>query len=375
MSNSFGNLFKITTFGESHGPMIGAIVDGCPAGVPVEISDIQQMLDRRRPGQSRLSSQRKESDTVQIVSGLLDGITTGQPICLLIPNEDARPQDYIYLERAYRPSHADLTYEQRWGIHDIRGGGRSSARETASRVAGGAIANCFIRMLGIHVQAWASSIGNKSETVVPHCFRYDDDCCRLVQHPDVSVANSFAEEIERVRKVGDSIGGIVSCLISGLMPGLGAPLFDKLHARLAYAMMGIPATRGFEIGEGFAAAGMTGSEHNDPYQNTPDGIFPKTNHAGGVLGGISTGAPIYFKIAFKPVATIAREQETVNQQGQTISLTGRGRHDPCVVPRAVPVVEAMAALVIADAILSFRTVRAQDIITPGSLPKGKDHME
>ena len=360
MSNTFGHLFRVTTFGESHGTAIGCIVDGCPAGLDFDLEFIQQELDRRRPGQSNIVTQRKESDTVQVLSGVFEGRTTGTPIAFLIPNEDQRSRDYDHLATAFRPSHADFTFQAKFGHRDYRGGGRSSARETAARVAAGALAKLFLRKQGIEIQAFVSQVGHlalqKDYTELDLSLTETND----VRCPDPALAADMIELIKAIRKEGDTIGGIVSAVVRGCPPGLGEPVFDKLHADLGKAMLSINAAKGFEYGSGFAGVHMKGSEHNDQFDlSEPAGQTPTTlsNHSGGVQGGISNGMDIYFRVAFKPVATIMQEQETWNAEGEAVTIKGKGRHDPCVVPRAVPIVEAMAALVLADHFLRMQTDR------------------
>ena len=346
--NNFGAIFRISTFGESHGKAVGVVVDGCPAGLTIDENFIQLELDRRRPGQSSIVTQRKESDTVQVLSGVFEGKSTGAPIAMVIFNGDARSQDYGHIADKYRPSHADYTYQVKYGIRDYRGGGRSSARETAARVAAGAIAKMLLAEAGIVIQAYVSQVGslalNKSYQELDLTVTETND----VRCPDSAIAEQMIELIKSVRKDGDTIGGIVDCVIQGCPPGLGEPAFDKLHADLGKAMLSINAAKGFEYGSGFAGVAMRGSEHNDVFYNENGKIRTRTNHSGGVQGGISNGMDIYFRVAFKPVATIIPAQESVDEQGDPAVITGKGRHDPCVVPRAVPIVESMAALVLAD---------------------------
>ncbi len=341
--NTFGTLFRLTTFGESHGPAIGGVVDGCPAGIALDLSAIQSELNRRRPGQSAIVTQRDEPDTVEILSGVYNGQTTGAPIGFIIRNKNQKPADYSHLENTYRPSHADYTYDQKYGIRDPRGGGRSSARETACRVVGGAIARQIVS--GISINAYTASVGDitleKSYSQLDLSLTESND----VRCPDPETAAKMEALIREVRKDGDTIGGTVACVIQNVPAGLGEPVFDKLHAQLGKAMLSINAVKGFEIGSGFSGSAMRGSSHNDLFN--PDGTT-KTNHSGGVQGGITNGMDIYFRVAFKPVATLMQNQQSIDNQGNTIELQGKGRHDPCVVPRAVPIVEAMAALVLAD---------------------------
>jgi len=355
--NSFGQAFKITTFGESHGKAIGLILDGCPAGLPIDEKFIQKELDRRKPGQSKIVTQRKESDTVQILSGVFEGKATGTPISMIIFNADARSKDYSHIADKFRPSHADYTYQAKYGLRDYRGGGRSSARETAARVAAGAVAKMFLEKSGIQIQAYVSQVGKmaleKNYQELDLSKKEDNP----VRCPDPEMADRMEDYIREVRKEGDTIGGVVNGLVHGCPAGLGEPAFDKLHADLAKAMLSINACKGFEYGSGFEGVKMRGSEHNDIFYTDDEGVKTNTNHSGGIQGGISNGMDIYFRVAFKPVATIVPEQESVNEAGEKVTVVGKGRHDPCVVPRAVPIVEAMAALVLADHLLRSRMVR------------------
>ncbi len=353
--NSFGDIFRITTFGESHGPAIGVIIDGCPAGLPVSIEAIQLDLDRRKPGQSKITTQRKEADTVEVLSGIFEGKTLGTPIALIIRNEDAKSKDYSHIKDSYRPSHADFTYQEKYGLRDYRGGGRASARETATRVAAGAVARQLLAQYGVSVKAFVSAVG-EVELKFPYTeldLEKTDE--NIVRCPDNATADAMITAIEQVRKAGDTLGGVVSCVATGLPVGLGEPVFDRLEADLAKAMLSINATKGFEIGSGFAGARMKGSEHNDLFKTENKIISTRTNHSGGVQGGISNGADIYLKVAFKPVATIMQSQPSVNVLGEDVTIEGKGRHDPCVVPRAVPIVEAMCLLVLADHLLKNRS--------------------
>jgi chorismate synthase len=353
MSNTFGTTFRVTTFGESHGPALGAVIDGCPSLIRVSEKEIQSQLDRRRPGQSALTSQRKEADRVAILSGVEKGRTTGAPIALLIRNTDARPADYKRFLSAPRPSHADLTYFLKYGILSSSGGGRSSARETVSRVAAGAVAEKFLSVKhGVKIVAWVSSVGRITApdlSATPPTRALIDRFA--VRCPDAQAAKEMTAEIENARASKDSVGGIVTCLCLGVKAGWGEPVFDKLSALLAHAMLSIPAAKGVEIGSGFAAAQMRGSEHNDLFVKKGRHLGTVTNKSGGIQGGISNGEPILFRVAFKPTATIAMEQKTSDYSGQIVKLSGKGRHDPCIVPRAVPIVEAMTALTLADAAL------------------------
>lgn len=356
MGNSYGKIFRITTFGESHGPAIGVIIDGCPAGLKIDEGFIQAELSRRKPGQSRITTQRKEEDHFQILSGVFEGITTGMPIAIKIENQDQRSKDYSHIAESFRPSHADYTYEAKYGIRDYRGGGRSSARETAARVAAGAVAKLLLRGQNVSIRAYVSQVG---DIRAPHYTELDlqrtED--NIVRCPDASTADKMISLIEEVRLARDTIGGIVTCVIENVPVGLGEPVFDKLHAELGKAMLGINAVKGFEYGSGFQGVSLRGSQHNDAFYNEEGRIRTRTNNSGGIQGGISNGEPIYFNVAFKPVATIMQDQESVDKNGNTVTVSGKGRHDPCVVPRAVPIVEAMAALVIADFSLQAKASR------------------
>ncbi|MBQ0733255.1 chorismate synthase [Aquimarina celericrescens] len=350
--NTFGNLFKLTTFGESHGLAIGGVIDGCPAGVKLDLDAIQQELDRRKPGQSAIVTQRKEPDTVEFYSGIFEGVTTGTPIGFVIKNANQKSKDYSHIKDSYRPSHADYTYDQKYGVRDYRGGGRSSARETASRVVAGAIAKQVLS--DIKINAYVSGVGTLKLQKAHTELDFSLTETNVVRCPDPEIANKMEQYIKQIRKEGDTVGGIVSCVISGVPVGLGEPVFDKLHAELGKAMLSINAVKGFEYGSGFEGATLRGSQHNDLF-NT-DGTT-KTNLSGGIQGGISNGMDIYFNVAFKPVATIMQDQETIDKDGNLVTMQGKGRHDPCVVPRAVPIVEAMAALVLVDYWLMNRTIK------------------
>lgn len=355
--NTFGQAFKITTFGESHGTAIGVIIDGCPAGLDIDEQFIQSELDRRRPGQSAIVTQRKESDTVQVLSGIFEGKSTGTPIALVIYNADARSKDYSHIADKFRPSHADFTYWAKYGHRDYRGGGRSSARETAARVAAGAIAKLFLKEKGIEIKAYVSQVGSLQLNTDYKDINFDLVESNPVRCPDTEMAEKMEQLIREVRKAGDTIGGVVNCVIKGCPPGLGEPVFDRLQADLAKAMLNINACKGFEYGSGFQGVTMRGSEHNDLFYMEEDTIKTKTNHSGGIQGGISNGMDIYFRTAFKAVATIVPPQESVSKSGDSTTVEGKGRHDPCVVPRAVPIVEAMSALVITDHFLRTRMIR------------------
>lgn len=356
--NSFGEIFRITTFGESHGAAIGVVIDGCPAGLEIDLDFLQQELDRRRPGQSAITTQRKESDQFKILSGVYEGLSIGSPIAIMIPNEDSKPEDYDHLKAAYRPSHADYTYQEKYGVRDHRGGGRSSARETAARVVSGAIAKLLLRKHNISIQAYVSAVGDLSLHKPYQELDLSKTESNIVRCPDPEVAERMIALIQDVRTKGDTLGGTISCVISHCPVGLGEPVFDKLHADLGKAMLSINAVKGFEYGSGFAGTRLRGSEHNDTFAHDAAGkVITTTNHSGGVQGGISNGMDIYFNVAFKPVATILQDQASVDNAGHDITLHGKGRHDPCVVPRAVPIVEAMAALVLADHLLRARVNR------------------
>ncbi len=354
--NSYGTLFRISTFGESHGPAIGVIIDGCPAGLEIDESFIQSELDRRKPGQSKITTQRKEDDTFKILSGVFEGKSTGTPIAMVIENQDQRSKDYSHIQNTFRPSHADYTYESKYGVRDYRGGGRSSARETAARVAAGAIAKLFLKKVGVDVNAYVSQVGElKAPPYTQLDFSKTED--NIVRCPDASTAEKMIALIDQVRLERDTIGGVVSCVIKNTPVGLGEPVFDKLHAELGKAMLSINAVKGFEYGSGFDGVTLRGSQHNDEFYNDGTRIRTKTNYSGGVQGGISNGEDIYFNVAFKPVATIMQDQPSVDKEGNEAIVSGKGRHDPCVVPRAVPIVEAMAALVIVDFYLRNKSVK------------------
>jgi chorismate synthase len=358
VSSSWGSAFRIHTFGESHGGGVGVVVDGCPPRLAIDLADIQADLDRRRPGQSRLVTQRDETDTVEILSGVFRGETLGTPIGLLVRNKDARSSAYDHLEHVYRPSHADYTTDAKYGIRNHQGGGRASARETIGRVAAGAIARKLLaEVAGVEVLAWVSRVHKVDAHVDSDQVTLEDVEAHPTRCPVAETAELMAEAIEDARRAGDSLGGVVECVVRNTPAGLGDPVFSKLEADLAAAMMSIPATKGFEIGSGFASTTMTGLEHNDPFMPGLDGRpHTSTNHSGGVQGGISNGEPITFRVAFKPTATISSEQKTVDTRGNAITLAAKGRHDPCVLPRAVPIVEAMACLTVADAWLRQRQV-------------------
>ena len=350
--NTFGSIFKLTTFGESHGLAIGGVIDGCPAGIKINLDSIQKDLDRRKPGQSLIVTQRKEPDEVTLFSGIFEGKTTGTPIGFAIQNTNQKSKDYSHIKNTFRPSHADFVYEEKYGIRDYRGGGRSSARETASRVVAGSIAKQFLAPITIN--AYVSAVGTLSLDLHPSKVNILEAEKNIVRCPDSKLASEMESFIKKVRKEGDTVGGVVTCMIKNVPVGLGEPSFDKLHAELGKGMLSINAVKGFEYGSGFEGTKMKGSKHNDLFNS--DGTT-QTNHSGGIQGGISNGMDIYFNVAFKPVATIMQNQETINSQREKVAMQGKGRHDPCVVPRAVPIVESMASLVLADFHLRKRNNR------------------
>ena len=350
MRNTFGNIFTLTTFGESHGEAIGGVVDGMPAGIDIDLAFIQQELDRRRPGQSKLTTSRKEADRVELLSGVFEGKSTGSPIGFIVRNANQHSQDYDNLRHLFRPSHADFTYQEKYGIRDHRGGGRSSARITISRCVGGALAKLVLRQMGITIQAYTSQVGDIALDKDYHRYDLSLTESNAVRCPDPEKAQAMEALITRVKAEGDTIGGIITCVIQGCPTGVGEPEFDKLHAALGHAMLSINAVKGFEYGAGFDGVTTRGSQQNDVFINENGHITTRTNNSGGIQGGISNGQDIYFRVAFKPVATILTEQETVDMDGQQTTFTAQGRHDPCVLPRAVPVVEAMAAMTILDQI-------------------------
>jgi chorismate synthase len=360
VGNTFGQLFRVTTWGESHGGALGAVVDGCPSLLPITAEEIQVDLDRRAPGQSHLVTQRKESDTVRILSGVFEGKTLGTPISLEIPNEDQRSGDYSEVAQKFRPSHADYTYEAKYGIRDWRGGGRTSARETAGRVAAGAIARKLLATRWqVEIVSWVSKVRAIAVECDPNVVTRALVDATPIRCPDAAVAARMIAAVEQARKDGNSLGGTVTCAIRNCPVGWGEPVFDRLEADLAKAVMSLPASKGFEIGSGFAGTELTGLEHNDEFYMDGGRVRTRTNRSGGVQGGITNGETVYFRVAFKPTATVMREQKTVSAAGADTTITGRGRHDPCVLPRAVPMVEAMAALVLADHALRYEAVRAR----------------
>lgn len=362
MGNSYGKIFKITTFGESHGRAVGVVIDGCPAGIEINEAQIQVDLRRRKPGQSELTTQRQEDDKIEIVSGVFEGKSIGTPIAMFVWNEDQRSKDYTHIADQFRPSHADFTYFQKYGIRDYRGGGRSSARETLARVAAGAVAKAILAQFGILIQAYVSQAGPIKLTTNYKELDLAKAEDNIVRCPDAAVAQEMIDFINETRKNRDSVGGIVSCVITGTPAGLGEPVFDKLHAELGKAMLSINAVKGFEYGSGFDGVVMYGSQHNDEIVNEDGKIRTRTNHSGGIQGGISNGEDIYFRVAFKPVATIMKDQDSINEQGDKVTVSGKGRHDPCVVPRAVPIVEAMAALVLVDFLLRDKASKNSNLL-------------
>ncbi|MHC1765519.1 MAG: chorismate synthase [Verrucomicrobiia bacterium] len=349
MANTFGHLFRITTWGESHGGAVGVVIDGCPPRLELTEADIQPDLDRRRPGQSRIVTPRKEADQVEILSGTFEGKTLGTPICLLVRNQDARPEAYAEMASKFRPSHADYTYFAKYGIRNWQGGGRASARETIGRVAAGAVARKILReRYGVEVLAYVKQVQRLEADVNPETVTTKEIEANIVRCPDATIADRMIRLIERIRRQGDSVGGIVEGVARGVPAGWGEPVFDRLEADLAKAMLSLPASKGFDIGSGFGGVLMTGLEHNDPFRNIRGKVRTLSNRSGGIQGGISNGETIFFRVAFKPVATVMHEQQTVGEDLKNTTLKGRGRHDPCVLPRAVPMVEAMTALVLVD---------------------------
>ncbi len=358
MGNTFGQLFRVTTFGESHGGGIGVVIDGCPPRIDISEADIQRELDRRRPGQSKITTQRQEEDRCEILSGVFEGQTLGTPVAILVRNKDARPDDYAEIKSKFRPSHADFTYEAKYGIRNWQGGGRTSARETIGRVAAGVLAQKILGALypRIDIVGYVAQIHEISAKIDKSKVKKRHVDANIVRCPDKAAAKKMISLIEKTRAAGDSLGGVIECVVRNSPVGLGEPVFDKLEADLAKAMLSLPATKGFEIGSGFSATRMRGSEHNDAFEMREGRVRTATNFSGGVQGGISNGEEIYFRVAFKPTATIAREQKTVTASREQTKLAARGRHDPCVLPRAVPMVEAMAALVLCDHALRQRAI-------------------
>jgi len=350
MSNSFGVLYRITTFGESHGEGVGVVIDGCPAGIQLDLNAIQYELNRRRPGQSRITTQRKESDEFQLLSGHVNAKTTGAPLCFWVKNRNARSRDYDHIATKFRPSHADYTYFAKYGTRDYRGGGRASARETVARVIGGAVAKQLLAQhFPMQIRAWVHSIHQLKMRNMPQNHNLHTPYMEAVKCPDEELAEAMFRLIDRVRKEGNSVGGTIMCQIEGVPAGWGEPIYDKLHAKLGYAMLGINAVKAFELGSGFQGTEMMGAEHNDIFYQEEGRIRTHTNHSGGIQGGITNGEAIYFRVGFKPTSTLMRDQPSVDTEGNAVIVKGKGRHDPCVVPRAVPIVEAMAAICLADA--------------------------
>ena len=363
MGSIYGKIFQISTFGESHGAAVGVVVTGCPAGVDFDLDFIQSELDRRKPGQSRITTQRKEADSVEVLSGVFEGKTTGTPIAMLVWNGDQRSKDYSHIADQFRPSHADFTYQEKYGIRDYRGGGRSSARETVARVAAGALAKLVLQQIGVKITAYVSQVGTLKLTTPVEQLDLAVTETNAVRCPDAKLAEEMFTYIDEIRKQGDSVGGVVSAYITGCPVGLGEPVFDKLHAELGKAMLSINAVKGFEYGSGFDGVELRGSQHNDIIVKDEAGkVSTLTNHSGGIQGGVSNGEPIYFRVGFKPVATIMQDQDSLNNSGEKIVVSGKGRHDPCVVPRAVPIVEAMSAIVLLDFYLRNRLTKLADVI-------------
>ena len=359
MGSIYGKIFQISTFGESHGAAVGVVVNGCPAGIEIDLDFIQAELDRRKPGQSKITTQRKEADSVEIVSGIFEGKSTGTPIAMLVWNGDQRSKDYSHIADQFRPSHADYTYFEKYGIRDYRGGGRSSARETVARVAAGALAKLVLNQIGVKIQAYVSQVGTlkvgSTDLKISDLSEAEKNAVRC---PDPKLAQEMFDYIDQIRKQGDSVGGVISAIIEGCPAGLGEPVFDKLHAELGKAMLSINAVKGFEYGSGFDGVALKGSQHNDLFIEKDGKIQTTTNFSGGIQGGISNGEPIYFRVAFKPTATIMQDQDSLNEKGVKVVVSGKGRHDPCVVPRAVPIVEAMAAIVILDFYLRNKIIKS-----------------
>jgi len=359
MGNSFGNIFKLTSFGESHGPKIGGIIDGCPSGLDIDLNFIQEELDRRRPGQSKITTSRSEGDKVVFMSGVFEGKTTGTPIGFTIANKNFKSEDYHEIKNIFRPSHADFTYQEKYGLRDYRGGGRSSARETACRVVAGAVAKLILKTYMIEISAYVLSVGNifANEEALSFDIITNSKETNIVRCPDKSAALKMIDFISKIKKKGNTVGGQIKCHIKGVPSGLGEPVFDKLHADLGKAMLSINAVKGFEYGSGFEGSKMLGSDHNDEFKSANGKVSTKTNFSGGIQGGLSNGEEIYFKVAFKPVATILTNQNSVDKDKKNIEIKAKGRHDPCVVPRAVPIVESMTAMVIVDHLLRNRTTK------------------
>ena len=361
MGSSYGKIFQISTFGESHGLAVGVVVQGCPAGININMDFIQSELDRRKPGQSRITTQRKEADSVEILSGIFEGKSTGTPIAMLVWNGDQRSKDYAHIADQFRPSHADYTYFEKYGIRDYRGGGRSSARETVARVAAGALAKLVLNQIGVSIKAYVSQVGTLKLQKSVSELDLNEAENNALRCTDPVLDQEMFDYIDQVRKEGDSVGGVISAYIEGCPAGLGEPVFDKLHAELGKAMLSINAVKGFEYGSGFEGIALRGSQHNDLIVQEDGKFKTLTNFSGGVQGGISNGEPIYFRVAFKPTATIMQDQDSLNEKGEKVVVSGKGRHDPCVVPRAVPIVEAMAAIVILDFYLRNKVIKSASL--------------
>ena len=358
----FGNIFRVSTFGESHGKGLGGVIDGCPAGVEIDEDFIQSELDRRKPGQSKIVTQRKEGDKVKFYSGIFEGKSTGTPIGFVIENDNQKSRDYDHIKDKFRPSHADYTYTEKYGIRDYRGGGRSSARETVCRCVAGGVAKLVLKHFGVSIHGYVSQVGSIKMTLAAHEVNFSKIENTIVRCPDEKVSQEMINHIMEVRKAGDTIGGVVDCIVKNVPTGVGEPVFDKLHAELGKAMLSINAVKGFEYGSGFEGVKQKGSEHNDPFDVVDGKINTKTNKSGGIQGGISNGEDIYFRTAFKPVATVMVDQDSINKTGEKVTVSGKGRHDPCVVPRAVPIVEAMAAITILDYIILSKTNKLSDLL-------------
>jgi chorismate synthase len=358
----YGKLFKVSTFGESHGPGLGGVIDGCPAGIEIDEVFIQSELDRRKPGQSKIVTQRKEGDKVKFYSGIFEGKSTGTPIGFVIENDNQKSRDYDHIKDKFRPSHADYTFSEKFGVRDYRGGGRSSARETVARVVAGSVAKLVLNHFNISIYGYVSQVGSIKMNLKAHEVDLSKIEETIVRCPDPSVSQEMIDHIMQIRKEGDTIGGVVECVIKNVPSGIGEPVFDKLHAELGKAMLSINAVKGFEYGSGFEGVKQKGSQHNDVFETENGKTTTKTNNSGGIQGGISNGQDIYFRTAFKPVATIMIDQDSINEEGNKVTVSGRGRHDPCVVPRAVPIVEAMAALAILDAVLTSKTNKIGDLL-------------
>lgn len=373
MGNHFGTLFRVASWGESHGPAIGVVIDGCPPGLPLDQSDVEADLQRRRPGQSSITTARREADAVELLSGVFEGLTTGTPLAMMVRNEDHRSRDYREMRDKFRPSHADYTYQTKYGLRDYRGGGRSSARETVARVAAGAVAKKALRLAdGVRISAWVRQIHTIEMPELEGLPSLDNIESTPVRCPDPETAAKMIERIKEARDSGDSVGGVVECRVSGLPVGWGSPVFDRIEADLAKAMISLPATKGFEVGSGFSGILCRGSEHNDLFMSREGEVRTATNRSGGVQGGITNGEELVFRVAFKPTATIIRKQATVSREGEETQLQGRGRHDPCVVPRAIPIVEAMAALVLIDHRMRDHAQCASFSFSPRSRENGND---